>query len=575
MSKYREEKRLWQLLSPFRWAIVGAVLLAAGTILANVGLLAVSAVLISLAALQPPLLDLMVYIVGVRFFGISRAVLRYAERYVSHDITFRILSRLRTVIYDCMEPLPPEELQDYSQGELFGRLLADIETLKYFYLRAVIAPAAAVIVLLVCSLFLGQFSPVAVVLLAVMFLLFGVVLPWLLNRSSCKVSEKMMAQQEQWQNELIDYLGGLSVLHCLRQLDGWQEKLLLTLEQVEAKQSKLAGWEQLTTHLLQYGSNLAMGLAACLTIPAVAAGQLAGIYFSMVLLMVWASFEAIIPLPQALLQWQQSLVAAKRIFSLPVSREKEREQEVSLPHLDIVLEQVDFSYHGRRKDFYQQLNLYCPQGSHIVLVGHSGSGKSTLALLLLKFWQPDGGRICLGGIPLEQIPDEQLRRLITIVQQDTYLFHATLKENLLLAKADASQQELAAALEFAQLEKVVIDLPQGMDTMLGENGYRLSGGQRQRIALARLYLQDSPVIILDEAFQGLDYLTAEQLRNQLQQWAVGKTVIEITHSMHGLEKQDCIYLFEHGKIVEQGTALELLQQQGKFYQLWQLERQQW
>lgn len=168
---------LLNLLWPFRWLIAGTVLLSASTVLANVGLLSVSAVLISMAALQPPLLDLMVYIVGVRFFGISRALLRYSERYVSHKVTFQILTALRTKIYNRIEPAAPAGLQQYSQGQLFDRLLNDIDILKYFYLRAVLAPAAAVVVLLVCSVVLAQFSLSAMSLLIALFMLFGLGVP--------------------------------------------------------------------------------------------------------------------------------------------------------------------------------------------------------------------------------------------------------------------------------------------------------------------------------------------------------------------------------------------------------------
>lgn len=574
-------KQLLALLRPFRWMIAGAAILSAATILANVGLLAVSAVLISLAALQPPLLDLMVYIVGVRFFGISRAVLRYTERYVTHDITFRILSRLRVDIFKRMEPLAPAGLAHYSDGQLFQRLLGDIEVLKYFYLRAVVAPAAAIVVLVICSLFLGQFSIPAMLLLMASLLFFGIAVPWWMGHKSSQYTEKQQMDREQWQTMLSDYLHGLAELKSTEQIAAYQDKLWKQLEVLEQHEKYLGGIGLFTSNLLTYGSHLALWGSLLLTIPAVSAGALPGVYLAMVALIVWSSFEAIYPFPQALIQLQQSLAAARHVFALPASadtalsenRVTGKKETQHLANNDMIIENVCFSYDDKRRTLYEDFSLACPAGSHIALVGCSGSGKSTLLQLLLKFRYPKEGRITIGGISLDELPDEQVRQAMGVVEQDTYLFHATVRENLLLAKPDATDYQILEAMDFAELTDVVEDLPQGLETILGENGFRLSGGQRQRIALARLYLQDRPILLLDEAMQGLDNITAKHLTKKLTQWGKEKTIIQITHSLQYLEDVDCIYVLEDGRIVEAGTRQELLVRKGKFYQMDQLERQ--
>ena len=565
---------LLQLLQPFRWLIAGTVLLSAATVLANVGLLAVSAVLISMAALQPPLLDLMVYIVGVRFFGISRALLRYSERYVSHKVTFQILTALRAKIYNRMEPTAPAGLQQYSQGQLFDRLLNDIDILKYFYLRAVLAPAAALVVLLVCSVVLVQFSLAAMALLVMLFALFGVGIPLSMRSVTAGKTARLAEEREQWQSLLEDYLGGLSELKNTGQQQCYYQKLLERLTSMSRLEHWLGVCGNLTTSLITYGSNLSLVLALLAVVPAVTEGSLSGVYCAMVLLLIWSSFEAIQPFPQALIQLQQSIEAAGHLLDLPEIEEDADQQWQQPVQLDIQISHIGFAYEDGHA-VYEDFSLSCPAGSHIALVGTSGSGKSTLASLLVRFWEPQRGNITLGGIPLAQYPKEQLRQLIGVVEQDTFLFSATVGENLRLACPNATEQQLEQALAFAQLTDVIAALPEGLDTALGDNGYRLSGGQRQRLALARAWLRDCPIVVLDEIFQGLDVRTASILRRRINQWGEGRTLFYITHSLQNLEQLDCIYVLEQGTLIEQGTAQTLLQQEdGIFYQMWQLERQQ-
>jgi len=574
VSTWKILQPLFKLMQPVRWLLVGAVLLAAATVLANVGLLATSAVLISLAALQPPLLDLMVFIVGVRFFGISRAVLRYSERYLSHKITFQILTQLRLAVYRRIEPVAPAGLQQYSQGQLFDRVLNDIEVLKYFYLRALLTPATALVVLVICSAVLMQFQVEAAVLLMALFLMFGLGLPFGLRYLSKDKTARMAEAREQWQTLLEDYLGGMAELQSDMQKQNYRQRLTGQMAQMMKLERWLSLCGNVTGNVISYGSNLSLVLALLIVIPAVGQGSLPGVYCAMVLLIIWSSFEAIQPFPQALLQLQQSVEAARHLADLPQIAQLPTRKTQHPKQLDLCFSQVGFAYPGGPQ-IYQNLNLTCPQGAHIALVGSSGSGKSTLAALLVRFWEPQQGTILLGGIPLAHYPEAQLRSFICLVEQDTFLFSATLAENLRLAAPEADEAQLWQALRFALLDDVVAALPQGLDTNLGDNGFRLSGGQRQRLALARLWLRNCPIVVLDELFQGLDTLTAQTLRQHLAEWGKGRTIITITHSLQHLQTMDCVYVLQQGQVVEQGTVDALLKNQnGFFYQMWRLEREQ-
>ena len=373
---------------------------------------------------------------------------------------------------------------------------------------------------------------------------------------------------------LEDYLGGLADLHNSREEQTYYGRMIEKLAEMARLERNIGVLGNLTTSLLQYGSNLSLVLALLVIIPAVTAGSLNGVYSAMVLLLIWSSFEAIQPFPQALVQLQQSLEAANHLLKLPRQTEDAERKWQTPQSLELAVEHVAFAYENGQP-VYTDFSLHCPQGAKLALVGTSGSGKSTLASLLVGFWQPQRGQIRLGGIPLEKYPKEQLRELIAVAEQTPFLFTATVRENLLLANSQSTETRLRQALQFACMEDVVTALPDGMDTMLGDNGYRLSGGQRQRLALARIWLRDCPIVILDEIFQGQDAITAEQLRAHLRKWGAGRTLIYITHSLQHLQELDCVYVLQHGDIVEQGTAEVLLQQKDSiFYQMWQLERQQ-
>lgn len=577
MSKPSVLRRLLVFLKPYWPAMLGAGFLSAATVFANVGLIGTSAVLISWAALQPPILDLMVLIVAVRFFGISRAALRYAERYTAHDITLRILSKLRVLVYQAIEPLLPRGVGRFSQGQLFGRLTEDIDTLQFFYLRAIAAPLTAGLVLVGSSLWLWRFSPPAAIVLAVMLLIGGVLIPYAIKRRSAQTAQRNARLRETLNSQLVDFIKGIGDLQGAAAAETYRTRLLATWQRFRQGRGQLTAWQNMTTDLITYLSHAALWLALVVSIPLVTSGELAGIYLAMVVLVVWTSFEAIIPLPQTLIQLEQSKAAAGHVFELIDQAQQLPERaavQTDWPEdYTLRLEAVDFAY-SPGQPLFEQMSLIIPVGGQIAMVGASGSGKSTLADLLLGFWQPTGGRITVGGILLTELSEETLRAHIGVVEQNAYLFNATLRENLLLAQPQASEGALWQALEQAKLGDFVRSLPAGLDTPLGEGGMKLSGGQRQRVALARLFLRDYDIIILDEATQGLDTLTAAELLQEIQRWSVNKTVITITHSLAELQDQQHILVLEHGRVAEAGSKAQLLAQEGLFARMWDMERAQ-
>lgn len=568
--------RLLRLAAPFgRWMAL-AVFLGFATIGSSVGLLATSAYLISKAALQPSIADLQVAIVGVRFFGISRGLFRYLERLVSHEVTFRLLARLRVWFYRELEPLAPARLLAYQSGDLLARIVADIGTLENLYLRVIAPPAIALLVALLAAILMGSFDPrLALMLLAFLFAA-AVGLPLLTGALSRRTGQRMVSARSAMNSELVDGIQGIADLLAFGRGGGYLEKvrsLSHDLGNLQLRMASIGGFGNASIGLLM---NLATIVVLIVAIPMISQGALDGVYLALLTMVVIASFEAVLPLPQAFQYLENSLEAGRRLFEIVDAKPAVTDPEVPTPLPDdafLRVENLRFAYDQVDLPALDGLSFELPSGGTLAIVGPSGAGKSTLLRLLLRFWDYEDGEIWLDGQKLRACDQEAVRARIGVVSQHTYLFNATVRENLLLARPGATKAEMIQAARRAQIHEFILSLPDGYDTMIGEQGLRLSGGQRQRLAIARALVKDVPMLILDEPTANLDALTERSVLGSLREAAKGRTVLTVTHRIVGLEAADEILVLGGGRIVERGRHHELLQMEGLYHRMWNSQRQ--
>jgi thiol reductant ABC exporter CydC subunit len=542
--------------------------------------MAVSAYLISKAAVSTSLVDLSLLITGVRFFAISRAGLRYAERYVNHKATFRILTRLRVWLYTAIEPLAPARLSATHSGDVLTRLVADMETLENFYLRVLIPPFAAAIVTGVTLWLLGSFDVRLAWVLLGFVLLTGVALPLASRRMSKGAAADAVALRSDLNVALLDLLQGMPDLLAYGQEGAQRARVEALSDELHRQQERLALVRGVSGGLALLLTGLAGLSVLALAMPLVSSGQVDGVFLALFPLATIAAFEAIQPLAQSL-QWLEiSRGAAERIFALidtpPAVAEGEPGSPYSQPKLEgggqgggqgeprsrqaepcdgqaqdcesaahaplgIDLRDVWFRYAEGEPWVLEGLSLCVEPGAKVAITGPNGAGKSTIANLLLRFWEVEGGSIEVGGVNLREMSTDQVRALFSVVPQHTHLFNATIRDNLYLADPHASDEQLAAACRMAQLHDFIAALPQGYDTVIGENGLRLSGGERQRLAVARAVLKGAPILILDEATSQLDALNERALLESLGPFMQGRTTLVITHRRAALAAMEEVF----------------------------------
>ncbi|MFF4350517.1 thiol reductant ABC exporter subunit CydD [Streptomyces sp. NPDC001530] len=552
--------------APRRGPLTLALLLGSLALGSAVGLMATSGWLISRASQQPPVLYLMVAVTATRAFGIGRAVFRYAERLVSHDAVLRMLADTRVAVYRRLERLAPAGLRTTRRGDLLSRLVADVDAMQDYWLRWLLPAGAAVVVSAASVGFTAWLLPEAGAALAVGLLAAGVGVPLVTGAVARRAERRLAPARGVLATRVTDLLTGTAELTVAGALPARTAEARRADTVLTRIASRAATATALGDGLTALASGLTVAATALVGAQAVAAGRLGGVAMAVVVLTPLAAFEAVLGLPLAVQYRQRVRRSAERVYEVldapdPV-REPERPQAAPASPFPLRVQGLRARHAGQDRDALAGLDLTLEQGHRIAVVGTSGAGKTTLAQVLLRFLDAGAGTYMLGGVDAYAMDGDAVRRLVGLCAQDAHLFDSTVRENLLLARKDATEAELRAALGRARLLDWADGLPDGLDTLIGEHGARLSGGQRQRLALARALLADFPVLVLDEPAEHLDLPTADALTADLLAATEGRTTLLITHRLAGLDAVDEVIVLAEGRVVQRGAYAELAAVEG-------------
>lgn len=495
--------------------------------------------------------------VVIRALAMTRTLTRYAERLVTHEATFRGLASIRCWFFERAIRLAPARLYDYRGGDLLARVTADIDTLDGFYLRLLTPTVSAFVIGVLTVLFLALHSPALACIAAVCFSMAGIGVPVTAHRLGAGTGKKMVTISASLRTQCIDVIQGLAELKAYQAETGFLTSLSLLTDAQIASQRRMIRISGFSAAAMSLTANIAVLLTLTIGIVLVRDGVISGPLLAACGLCVMAVFEAVAPLPLAFQNLGLTKAAARRVLEIAETKFAVVDPSVEIARkpvgFSLAVRDLCFCYAGSGNPALSGISLDLAEGRRIVITGPSGSGKSTLFKLLLKFYQPDSGTIQLGGVDTRDMLTDDVVRYFGALSQRTQLFNASIRENLLIGCPNASEPLLQEAIHAAQLEPFIRRLPDGLDTWVGEYGVRVSGGEARRIALARVYLKDAPILLLDEPTEGLDGKTEQAVFDALEIVTRGKSVLQITHRQDALNRVQQVLCLENGTLVDHQT----------------------
>ena len=550
-----------------KWMLLLGVILAIVTLLASIGLLTLSGWFLSASAVVGVAglysFNYMLPAAGVRGAAIIRTAGRYFERLVSHEATFRVLEHLRVATFSKLLPLSPAGLARFRQGELLNRVVADVDTLDHLYLRVISPLVGALVVIIVVMVGLSVLDVSLALMLGGIMLATLLILPPLFYRAGKPTGESLTALRGQYRQQLTSWLQGQAELTIFGASQRYREQLEnteLNWHDAQRRQSDLSAISQALMLLISGAAVIVMLWFAS---GDVGGNTQPGALIALFVFCALAAFEALAPVTGAFQHLGQVIASATRITQITDCPPDVTFPQSSMPvpeRVAVQFKDLAFSYPGQPQRALENIALSIAAGEHVAILGRTGCGKSTLLQLLTRAWDPQQGEIRLNDRPLSDVDEATLRSLISMVPQRVHLFSATLRDNLLLAAPQASDETLSAMLTRVGLEKLLDD--SGLNAWLGEGGRQLSGGELRRLAIARALLHDAPLVLLDEPTEGLDAETESQVLELLRKVMKDKTLLMVTHRLRGLAFFDRIIVMDNGQIIEQGNHAALMAKQG-------------
>jgi ATP-binding cassette, subfamily C, bacterial CydC len=558
----------------YKYRMLTIMLLSMLTAGSAAALMFTSGFLISKSSLRPEnILLVYVPIVLVRAFGLGRSVFRYSERLVSHDFILRVLSKMRTRLYHLAEPKAATS-KSMKTGEVLGVLSDDIESLQDLYLRTILPTASAVLLYVISICALGYFSIGFAFLMAIYFFVLVVVMPIFSLLHMRAVNQAYKKDKDQLYQYVTDGFLGIHDWLLSGQKKHFFRRFLTQQQTQDTADRRSKNWTYYREFIGQVivAAMLVtmLGFGASLF----ADGRIAGVLIAAFVLVIIPLSEAILPVSNAVERYPRYEESLNRVTKLEEDAEKTLESTPYKGSLDtaaLTMQHVNFGYDEEQEDVIKDLSLELTQGKKIAVIGKSGAGKSTLLKLLQGMLKPDDGAVRINGYHTAAIrPD--MTKLVSVLNQNPYLFYTSVANNLLLANENATEAQVKAVMKQVKLHDLVARQPEGYQTSMQETGQRFSGGERQRIALARVLLQDTPIVMLDEPTVGLDPITERDLLHTIFDSLAGKSLLWVTHHLVGMEKMDEIIFLDEGKVKMRGTHAQLLQESPHYKKLYELDR---
>ncbi|WP_047458974.1 heme ABC transporter ATP-binding protein/permease CydC [Vibrio fluvialis] len=548
------------------------MLLAFVTLCASIGLLTLSGWFLSAAAvagltIARETFNYMLPGAFVRGFAMGRTAGRWGERVVSHNATFKLLTDLRIFFFEKLAPMIPGRVSNLRDADLLNRLVADIDAMDHVYLRLISPVTVGVLGIAALTTLLCWFDMALGLTLGSVLLVLLLVWPVMFYKLGKRNGAELTQHKAEMRVATLDWLQGYSELTIFGAESRYRDAIYAAQEKLLANQKVNASFTGLASALLLLANGWTLVLMLWLAADGVN-GQAPDPMIALVVFATMASVELLMPIAGAFQHLGQTLTSARRLNEIILS-----EPDVKFPseetrhsgQFDISFENLTFNYSGGEQPALKDVSLTIPAGNKVAIVGQTGSGKSTLIQLLCRYWDAQQGDIRIAGTRLQEWKESDLRAAISVVSQRVDILNGSLRDNLIMAKPTANDNELSAMLERVGLGKL-LEAP-GLDAWLGDGGRQLSGGEKRRIGIARALLHNGPILLLDEPTEGLDKQTEQQIMALFQSHFENKTVIFITHRLVELETMDAVCLIEQGEIVEHGSHQALLAQQGRYFQL--------
>ena len=562
---------LMRFIRPWWRQLTVTVVLGIGRVAAFIGVGVLGALIIAAVKNGAPPDSLVIALLIVAPLA---GLLHWLESWLAHDMAYRLLAEMRIDLFVKLEALAPAYLLERRSGDLLALSTQDIETVEYFFAHTVAPAFVAILVPGAVLAMLGVTAwPLALVLLP--FLAYAALSPWISRRRIDRMGSEARAALGQLGAHVTETIQGLSDLIAFQATPRRRAEFIALVRRY--RQTRLALLEDLAwqSEALEVATGLGGLAIAGVGAYAVASGWIAPTMLPLLILICVAAFLPVSEIAQVGRQLADTIASTRRlrvVHAEPVRvTDGPLEPPVTRGGSSLHFDRVRFTYPRRTRPALSQVSFEVAAGSTVALVGPSGAGKTTIANLLLRFWDPDEGSVRLAGMDLRKLTLDGLRQRIALVAQDTYLFNDTLEANVRLARPDASQAAIDQALEQAALSELVASLPEGLQTRVGERGIQLSGGQRQRIAIARAFLKDAPILVLDEATSHLDTLSECHVRAALSALMVDRTTIVIAHRLSTIRAANLILVLDSGRVIESGTHAQLVAGRGFYARL--VERQ--